>query len=477
MAQPASEWRESLRKLRPALSPVWILIALGFLTRFLFIAHPPNIVWDEQFFAEFSSTYLTGNFHFDIHPPLGKLLLAAGLKIGGGLAFGEEIVQRQYWPEGYPYVAARCVHAFCCAFLPAIVYGIGRRLGFSTLAAAFAGSLVLLETAVLAQHRLMVIDGFVHVFGAAGILFLLYHRETPRRTFDARVWLALAGIFLGASASVKWTGLGYLVTGLAACVEVPLRREWLTVAARTLAILGSAAVVYLGSFAVHFTLLDKCGSGSGMMSKDFNASFLGGPVGEPGVRPLGFFGKVAEHHRVMWRVNTGRIRHSMGSTPWQWIWGRRTVYLWRHTDWKPVTIIQGVNPIAWLAGAAGLVACGALLVRRWNLPELAGPEGRRGAAILLVHVIANWLPFWLIRREMFLYHHIGAWIGSALLAAWLFGDLLPRALAWKEERTRRMVGIWIALAAAVFLVWSPVMYALEVPWEPAVRWWMLRVWD
>ncbi|MFN7088533.1 MAG: phospholipid carrier-dependent glycosyltransferase [Candidatus Paceibacteria bacterium] len=52
------------------------VLSLGLITRFLFIWNPPEVVFDEVHFGKFLYAYFTGEYYFDIHPPLGKLILA-----------------------------------------------------------------------------------------------------------------------------------------------------------------------------------------------------------------------------------------------------------------------------------------------------------------------------------------------------------------------------------------------------------------
>jgi dolichyl-phosphate-mannose--protein O-mannosyl transferase len=56
---------------------VVVLSALAFATRFGHLSHPNEIVFDEQHFGKFISSYITGKYYFDIHPPLGKMMIAA----------------------------------------------------------------------------------------------------------------------------------------------------------------------------------------------------------------------------------------------------------------------------------------------------------------------------------------------------------------------------------------------------------------
>ena len=59
------------------------LFALGLVTRFVMLNYPRQVVFDEYHFGKFVSGYVTGQYFFDIHPPLGKLLIAAAAWCSG----------------------------------------------------------------------------------------------------------------------------------------------------------------------------------------------------------------------------------------------------------------------------------------------------------------------------------------------------------------------------------------------------------
>ena len=61
----------------------WVLLALGFVSRFCFLNWPREVVFDEVHFGKFIGAYISGHYFFDIHPPFGKLLIAAVAYHGG----------------------------------------------------------------------------------------------------------------------------------------------------------------------------------------------------------------------------------------------------------------------------------------------------------------------------------------------------------------------------------------------------------
>jgi dolichyl-phosphate-mannose-protein mannosyltransferase len=88
-------------------------------TRFTAITHPRAIVFDEVYFRESALRYVNGSFFFDLHPPLGKLLLAGWAKLFGISA----MVQ-----SADPVVVLRLLPALAGTALVAVFYLFLREL-------------------------------------------------------------------------------------------------------------------------------------------------------------------------------------------------------------------------------------------------------------------------------------------------------------------------------------------------------------
>ena len=52
-----------------------IICVLTLWTRFHKIDQPPWVCWDETHFGKMGSWYINRTFFFDVHPPLGKMLI------------------------------------------------------------------------------------------------------------------------------------------------------------------------------------------------------------------------------------------------------------------------------------------------------------------------------------------------------------------------------------------------------------------
>ena len=109
-----------------------VLTALALVTRLWSITYPPVVVWDEHHYTYFMGAYLNGTYIVDVHPPLGRLILAATAKLFGynGMALWER--------NAAPLV--RIVPAIFGALIVPVVYALARALGGSRPVAAIVAA-------------------------------------------------------------------------------------------------------------------------------------------------------------------------------------------------------------------------------------------------------------------------------------------------------------------------------------------------
>jgi dolichyl-phosphate-mannose-protein mannosyltransferase len=85
---------------------------------------------------------LKQEFYFDVHPPLGKILVGlSGYLAGYDGSFKFESGSK--YPEGLNYTFMRIFNAFWGAALVPIAYFTGKQLGFSERASILAAVMVL----------------------------------------------------------------------------------------------------------------------------------------------------------------------------------------------------------------------------------------------------------------------------------------------------------------------------------------------
>jgi dolichyl-phosphate-mannose-protein mannosyltransferase len=424
----------------PAWAAPLALLFAGAALHAAWFTRPLTVVFDEVYFGRYAMAYLRGQDYFDLHPPLAKMIFGAMAWVLGldpafdwatnGLAFPDPA-----------YALLRVPAHVVGILLPLAFWGVARELGLSRWAAFVVGALAVLDNAWLVMTRIALTDVFFILFGFAALWAYLRHR----RTGGARgLWVA--AVLAGAALSVKWTALSFL--GLMLGLEaLRLWRERHTVGARGLwrpaALLAVPVAVYLGSFALHFALVQpRADAAADMVS----------------AAQLPFVERVVELNGRMWRASSGMtVKHAYASRWYDWPFMMRTIDFWaQYRDPLVAHIYLLGNPVVWWATGYCMLF---LLVN--FLPKLPDLLARRQPApagpaelFLICAWLANLLPFTVIGRVMFLYHYLPA-LGFALLSLGLLLDRSGRHAKW--------LGLTLlALAAAAFVYFAPLSYGLDL---------------
>ncbi len=436
-----------------------VLLVLGLVSRFAFIWHPREVVFDETHFGKFINAYFTGEYFFDIHPPLGKLLIALAGYIGGfEPGFGFEAIGEPY-PDG-AYIALRVVPNLFGAMLVPCVYLFVLSLKGSRMAAMLAGLAVALENALLVQSHFILLDSAFLFFGFGGLALFFFYRNYPRRT----VYLIGAGVFLGCAFSVKWTGLSFLGLGLAVALWDLTQGKYRMreVVSSALALVVLPILINFSVFTVHFYLLDKSGPGNAFMSERFNKTLVGSNTEhDPNIEPLGFAAKFQELNKTMFtsNVSLGK-KHPYASPFYTWPVMARSVYYWndpQSSDGQSRVYLTG-NPMVWWL-ALGMTAAGLFL---W------WPSRAETKWILYFGWVMNVLPFYNIERVMFQYHYFPALIFSIVIMGMYFSDALDD---YRKYRTALFVAL-VALFYLGFIFFAPLTYGFPLS-EKQFLW---RIW-
>ncbi|XP_036368032.1 protein O-mannosyl-transferase 1-like [Octopus sinensis] len=268
---------------------VQIFLFIGaWATRTWQIGLPRAVVFDELHFAKFVSLYLQNIFFFDIHPPLGKLLLTlAGHYTGfqGNLSFDR--IGTEY-PSTVPVSQLRLLPAILGSLLVPLVYQIVVELHLSRWAALLAASFVLFDNAILVQSRFILMEGMLLFFIALALLCFLKFHHMPEQEFNLQwwLWLTITGLSLTCAFSIKYIGL---MTFILVLLSI-FKDYWSMLAdilksdlclvqhfcARFMCLFIIPAFLYIGIFFIHLSILTKAGPHDNVMTSAFQASLEGG---------------------------------------------------------------------------------------------------------------------------------------------------------------------------------------------------------
>lgn len=179
----------------------------------------------------------------------------------------------------------------------------------------------------------------------------------------------------------------------------------------------------------------------------------------------GFLSKFLELNKVMWKMNRGiTAHHSYESRPTQWPWMRRGINFWTKNH-RQVYLIG--NPVVWWSVLASVLLYGgfrALLILRaqrgyTDFTHTTLVQYDRICAFLGMAYAVHFVPFFAMKRQLFLHHYLPAlYIGILLTAA---------VYDFVTIRLRPMVRLYLTIGIAVLAMWEFSRYA---PLTYASRW-------
>lgn len=456
-----------------------------------------TFVFDEVYYAKFANDYLTKTPFFNAHPPLSQYIIAIGIWIGSHLPFADTAVNELTGSKLSPW-DYRWLNALTGSFIPIVAgflaYQLTRRSSYSFIAALFVAcdGLFLVESRYALNNIYLVILG---LFGQIFLLQALEHRG-KKRWF----WLVLAGIGFGASASIKWNGLWFL---LGAYLLLIFAWGMRLIAKDTLEEPSANPLQPLPSPLKNLTqlnLLQILLSLAIIPAVFYSLAWIPHLQLNPSPNFWEMQQEILSYHE---RIKSGPDVHPYCS--WWYTWPlmiRPVVYFYKAASKGQIDpvlpslpkgateVIYDVhamgNPaLYWLSFLAILLLIWMLIYRFWvwlemrssasverieQQPRLLFPPTIEMwlSAYLVLNWLANLLPWAKVTRCIFLYHYMGSSVFAALALAWW----VDRWLHSPQRRLRGMGVTVIFLVLLAFVYWMPVY--LGLPLSPDG--WKFRMW-
>ena len=458
-----------------------ILLAVSIASHFAYFGHPNETVFDEVHFGKFISGYFTHEYFFDIHPPLGKLLISGMGAITGfepGFSFGQI---GDKFPDN-KYLWLRLLPSIAGTLLPLVLFLLALELGLSRWAAFMLGLLTALENAMIAQSRFILLDSFLLLFGFTALYCYfrwrnLFGKGGPAKSPDgdrgasrSKWYLLSAGLSAGLAMSVKWTGVSFL----AIVVLFELFHLWQDrngtakrrLHAVILCLIVTPLIVYTATFVVHLGLLSKTGPGDAFMTPQFKKTLTNSlDSTDPAIKPLNTFQKVIELNSEMYRANAGLTAgHPYASKWYTWPFMQRPIYYWYQSNAlgdpgnpaigqqlipKESRIYFMGNPLIWWLSTLAIV---------YLILDQVGEFWRKRKlqllpTLIILGYIINMLPFVGISRAMFLYHYLIGYIFALSALVYLVSGF---------KHAKKAFAFLLLLSIAGFLFFTPLTYGLPM---------------
>ena len=138
-----------------------LLLVLGGWTRFKEVDQPAWVCWDETHFGKMGSWYINRTFFFDVHPPLGKMIIGGvGYLTGYNGTFAFEKPGDLY--HDHNYLGMRLACTFLGACLIPFSFLTVWEFTQSVNAAFFAGILIVFGKSFLSRKKFVKLKEGLH---------------------------------------------------------------------------------------------------------------------------------------------------------------------------------------------------------------------------------------------------------------------------------------------------------------------------
>ena len=430
----------------------------------------------------------SGGGEFVVHPPMGKVLIAAGEAMFGLTPFG--------WRFAVAVVGSLSV---------LLLARIARRMTRSTLLGCVAGLLLALDGLEFVMSRTALLDIFLMFWLLAAFGCLVVDRDQTRARLvraaggaqtageaaaananaassgpgpwlGVRWWRVLGGVCLGLACASKWDGIWYVLAFVGLCFawDIGARRAagfrmpsygalvrdggW-----TLLSLVVVPALVYVASWSGWF---------ASSIGWDRNYAAQHG-VSTPVISALY---SLFQYHKEMLNFHIGlHVHHPYQSQPWTWLVMSRPVAFFYaspsagHNGCQVAHCSQAIlaigTPAIWWASIAAITA----LVVWW----LVHRDWRAGAVLL--SIAAGWLPWFAFPdRTKFFFYAVSFEPFLILAIALCLGLIMGSSSAPPLRRGigAAVVGGYLIIVVLNFFYLYPILAAKVVPYAS----WKARMW-
>ena len=421
---------------RSALAPyaTYLIALIAFAMRLFHLGQPKGFIFDELYYVNGAQDYLKYGVEVDglkpefiVHPPVGKWVIALGIKLFGDHEFG--------W---------RIASAFFGSLLILLVGLIAKELFKSNLWAAVASGLIALDGLALVHSRTALLDLFLTFFIALALWAWLKN------------WHWLAGIAFGLAAATKWSGSYFLVlfaliTFYRICTNNSGRQLFRPTLKFGLQYGFLPIMTYLISWIGWFRSdrgWDRNWSPSALKS-------------------------LWHYHAEMLNFHTGLVtKHSYQANPWSWlVQGRPTSFFYGSpkgcgADSCSQEVLALGTPFLWWFGTIALFFVLGILIRNFIFKK-----SDFAAIFIWSGLVAGYLPWFLFqKRTVFSFYAI-------VFEPFLIFALVYCAKYLMESKVRReisqtIIAIALLIIALNFIYFYPIFTGEVITYDA----WYARMW-
>ena len=416
-----------------AIAPILIAIA-AFLVRIINLGSPKGLVFDEVYYVDGARDLLKygvevsgSDPEFIVHPPVGKWLIASGIKLFGDNEFGWRFASAVFGTL-LILLFARLVHV----------------LFYSPLLTALGAVLMALDGLLLVHSRTALLDLFLTFFTLLGVF--LWHR-------NRHIWAAIA---FGLAIGCKWSAIYFVaIIGLIAVYRVLIAHD----IRKTLKPIAAKFAQY-GLIPVFVYTLTW--TGWFLSDRAWSRGWSNNPLSS-----------WIHYHSEMLNFHTGLTdSHPYEANPWNWlVMGRPTSFFYDSPKGCSAEncaqeVLALGTPLLWWVGTIAI----AVVVGYW-IKSLISHRIDMAANIVVLGLAAGYLP-WFAMQQRTVFTFYAIIIEPFLILAIVYCAKLLLASGLKPVVSQSIVGGILALIILCFLFFIPLFTGQVITYED----WNLRMW-
>ena len=421
---------------RSALAPyaTYLIALIAFAMRLFHLGQPKGFIFDELYYVNGAQDYLKYGVEVDglkpefiVHPPVGKWVIALGIKLFGDHEFG--------W---------RIASAFFGSLLILLVGLIAKELFKSNIWAALASGLIALDGLALVHSRTALLDLFLTFFIALALWAWLKN------------WHWLAGIAFGLAAATKWSGSYFLVLfALITFYRICTNNSGRQLFRPTLKFGLQYGLLPIMTYLISWIGWFRSDRG---WDRNWSPSALK---------------SLWHYHAEMLNFHTGLVtKHSYQANPWSWlIQGRPTSFFYGSpkgcgADICSQEVLALGTPFLWWFGTIALFFVLGILIRNFIFKK-----SDFVAIFIWSGLVAGYLPWFLFqKRTVFSFYAI-------VFEPFLIFALVYCAKYLMESKVRReisqtIIAIALLIIALNFIYFYPIFTGEVITYDA----WYARMW-
>jgi dolichyl-phosphate-mannose-protein mannosyltransferase len=443
-----------------------LLLAIGYICFVAGRAEPTHIFWDENYHVTSAERYLEDIAHFEPHPPLGLMLIAAGEKLShANVGIDKHVltttkqISGDALPKGFSFAGMRLMPSWFAAFGALAFFALMYGLFENRLHALLLTSLYMFENAFTVHFRATHLDSFQMFFSIMALwqFVRLWKRPVaigPLQYATLSLWCSLA-IMVKVNAVVLLVLFPILYFKDASNqTTIRIAKQICDFARKSGAAIVTMALTFFCVFYVHALLgrtppAPESPAGRQDLAnmspayKNYLEQHQGLTPGMVVTIAVDYFKFMDKDHKGVPKLDVTKPGEN-GSHPLHWPFHDRNInYRWDSADGKTSYVQLVGNQLAWYSGTAAIIFSFVLII---NYRLFAIPLRGTLRTYQLIEVFAGlYLAFmllhlWLItQRVMYLYHYFIGLLLSYIVLALLWQHLCEVHAALAKRRTAILV--------------------------------------